>query len=337
MPTTIGTAGHKPACACGHLDDPAALYTTRLCLEPVSKNLQGELKLMHRERQQCEVPACTTLKTDHVLRLDVSSNDPCDSALGKTLDGVLGVRRLVHALNNGTGEGRGIHTGEFTWIGDGVVVQGELSGMTNVGTHRPPPFDPCQTCHDPGWMEGRLCGRIVRAEREELIGCRVTAAYRIQFDASEGFQDTGVRGTLEGVVVCTCGKQDCLDFTTFPEATHPNPWVVQGTQFHVFDFSASPVANTRIQTWSGFTGLDVSFTTLVRLPAPASSVSITMVHFATAPTVVALDAANNVVDAASMTVANVAETLSLSGPGIVALKISAPQDESLILELCLQP
>ena len=53
----------------------------------------------------------------------------------------------------------------------------------------------------------------------------------------------------------------------------------------MFDFSASPVANTRIQTWSGFTGLDVSFTTLVRLAAPASSVSITMVHFATAPTV----------------------------------------------------
>ena len=319
--------------ASGCLDDARELWERRVCLEPVSKNLRGELRLLDRERQECEEPRCLTLKTDHLLKLEVESHEPCDSEVGRLLDGTLVVRRLVHDLSNGTGEGRGLHTGEFRWAGTGGVrVAGHLSGMTNVGTHRQPPFDPCQECHAPGYMEGRLCGRIERAEDRRLVGCQVTAAYRLRFDPSEGFQDTVVQGTLEGLVVCSCGR--CLDFTGFPVGSHANPWSVGGHSFHVIDGSGSPASSADVVTLGGFTGLHAGFQTKITLAAPASAVDITLVHFSTPATVTAFDASATAVDSATMTVANTPETLHLTGSGITTLLVDAPQDETLILELC---
>ena len=190
-------------CPCGYLDRPRALYRRPICLENVSKNLSGELNRLTGRRQECEEPKCLTLKTVHTLRLEVRSHD-CDSEVGKRLDGDLIVPRLVHAMDT-DGNGRGLHTGSFLWDGDGIDVEGELSGMTNLGTHRRPVFDDCQRCDERGVMEGRLCGRIVDAKRKELIGCRVVGAHRIRFDHSNSFQDTAVRGTVEGLVVCPCG------------------------------------------------------------------------------------------------------------------------------------
>jgi hypothetical protein len=320
--------------ASGCLEDARELWERRVCLEPVSKNLRGELKLLDRERQECEEPRCLTLKTDHLLRLEVESHEPCDSEVGRLLDGTLVVRRLVHALANGTGEGRGLHTGEFRWAGNGVRVAGRLSGMTNVGTHRQPPFDPCQECRAPGWMEGRLCGRIVRAEDRRLVGCQVTAAYRLRFDPSEGFQDTGIRGTLEGLVVCSCATGKCLDFTGFPEGSHANPWSVGGHVFQVVDNNGLPTATADIVTMGGFTGLHARSQTKIVLGAPAAAVDITLVTFSAAVTVTAFDATATAVDSATTVTSGAAETLHLTGPGITTLLVDAPQDETLILELC---
>ena len=318
----------------GCLDDPRALWNRRVCLSPVSKNLRGELRLLERERQDCEELRCRTLKTDHLLRVDVTAHEPCDSEVGGLLDGELFVRRLISALSDGTGEGRGLHTGEFRWVGAGALVEGSLSGMTNVGTHREPVFDPCQPCHAPGYMEGRLCGRIVRAKDDRLVGCAVTAAYRIRFDPSEGFQSTGVEGTLEGLVVCPCDKDDCLDLTGFPEGSHANPWVIGGHTFHVRDHTGTTMPSADVVTWGGSNGLNAGWDTKVTLGAPAGNVDITLVHFASAATVTAYDAGANAVDSATMTVAGAPETLHLAGAGITTLVVKAPQDETLILEVC---
>ncbi len=321
---------------CGYLDDARRLWERRLCLEPVSKNVEGRLELLNRERQECEEPKCLTLKTDHLLKLEVRSNDPCDSDVGKRLDGVLVVRRLVHALNNGTGEGRGIHTGEFVWMADGMQIEGELSGMTNVGTHREPPFDPCQQCHDPGYMEGRLCGRIVKAEDDRLLGCRVVAAYRFRFDASEGFQDTGVRGTIEGAVVCTCDDGKCINFGSFPVADHTNPWDIGGCRFMVFDHDSAQTANTTIESWGGFVGLNAGYQTRIDLSSPANSVAVTLVNFSSEPTVAAVDSGGVPLDSAMLASTGNAETVVLNGAGIAAVLIRSPQNETLILEFCVQ-
>ncbi|MEL6983257.1 MAG: hypothetical protein AAFO29_12605 [Actinomycetota bacterium] len=200
------TEGKADACPCGYLDEPKPLYRRPICLSAVSKNLSGDLHRLAGKRQDCDEPDCVTLKTVHALRVDVSSYD-CDSEVGKRLDGRFVVPNLVHALDT-EGHGRGLHTGSFLWDGTGIEVEGEISGVTNLGTHRRPVFDDCQQCDERGVMEGRLCGRIVEADREELIGCRVVAAYRIRFDPSESFQDTGVTGVIEGMVVCPCGWEE---------------------------------------------------------------------------------------------------------------------------------
>jgi hypothetical protein len=182
-----------------------------MCLSPVSKDLSGDLRLFDSELQECSDQVCRTLKTNHILTVDVktSGDERCDSTLARGLDGRLVVCPLITALVDGNGENRGTHTGEFVWIGAGASVRGVMSGMTNVGTHRAPPFQPsCQECRDPGYMEGRLCGQIVRTAEERLIGCTVTAVYRLRFDASQGFRDTPVSGTLEGLVVCPCEARD---------------------------------------------------------------------------------------------------------------------------------
>ncbi len=196
-------------CPCGYLDQPKPLYRRPICLNEVSKNLRGDLRRLAIKRRECDDPKCVTLKTVHALRVEVRSYD-CDSNVAKRMDGQLVIPRLVHALNN-DGHGRGTHTGSFIWDGNGIDVEGEISGMTNLGTHRRPVFDDCQQCDERGVMEGRLCGRIVDAKKKKLIGCRVVAAYRIRFDPSESFQDTAVTGTLEGLIVCPCGWEEPKD------------------------------------------------------------------------------------------------------------------------------
>jgi hypothetical protein len=195
--------------SCAGLEDHRELWKTQICLSPVSKDVSGELRLFDSELQQCSDQECRTLKTDHVMTLNVNGNrdDRCDSRLAGILDGRLLVRPLITALID-DGEHRGTHTGDFIWKGAGARVEGTLSGMTNVGTHRKEPFEPCQECFAPGYMEGRLCGQIVRAAEERLVGCTVTAVYLFRFDASQGFRDSPVSGTIEGVVVCACETSD---------------------------------------------------------------------------------------------------------------------------------
>lgn len=318
------------------LDDPKELWHRQVCLDEVSKNARGDLCLIHRERQECEPEKCLTLKTRHMLRLELRSHDPCDSDLGQLLDGQFFALNLVTAFADGSGEQRGTHTADFEWVTPDVTVHGSMSGITNAGTHREPPFDPCQECYAPGFMEGRLCGRIVKSRKEELVGCAVTAVYRFRFDPSEGAIDTGVEGTVEGVVVCPCRvEQNCIDFTAFPAMAHPNPWVVGGTTFQVLDFQGNPTATADVVTWGAFTGLNVNYETRVALPSPASGVEATLVHFVQPATVTALDGNGTVVDTATMTNTQaVAQTLTLSGANIERLLITAPQDETLLLELC---
>ena len=318
------------------LDDAAELWKHQVCMHPVSKDVEGRFDLLDRERQKCEQAEseCVTLKTDHLVRAKLTGHEPCDSKVGGLLDGELVLRRLVHAFVDGSAERRGTHTGDFRWRGDGILVEGDMSGMTNVGTHREPAFDPCQQCDERGVMEGRLCGRIVKARDQRLLGCAVTGSYRFRFDPSEGFQDTGFTGTFEGLVVCGCGRRPCLELDGLAPGSHANPWTIDGHTFEVHDHTGAVTPTAEVVTWGAFTGLNANYRTVVGLPAATTSVDITLVHFSTPAEVRALDAGGAVVDAATMTVDAAAETLTLTGPGIVALEVVPPQDETLILRIC---
>ncbi len=88
-------------------------------------------------------------------------------------------------------------------------------------------------------------------------------------------------------------------------------------------------------TWGAITGLNANFETGITLANPASNVSITLVHFSSRATVVALDGGGVAVDSQTMVAAGgVVETLHLSGAGIESLIVRAPQNETLILEIC---
>ncbi len=326
MPALFSTASQ--------LDDPAGLWRGRACLNAVSKDLRGELVLLDRRRDKCEDPPCETLTTDHFLKLEVVSHERCDSKPARRLDGGFHVRRLVSKFLDGAAERRGMHTGEFEWHGSGMQVEGTMHGMTNVGTHRAPALDPCQECDSTGFMEGRLLGRVTEAKDRRLVGCHVTASYRFRFDPSEGFEDTGIEGTLEGLLVCGCGGKDCLDLGGFAEGNYPNPWTLNGHTFEVFDHTGAPTANARIVDLGGLIGLDVNYEMRVVLAAPASSLDITLAQFSSPATVAAVDGSGTTLDSATMTGASGPQTLHLTGPGIASLIVKAPGNETILLKLC---
>ena len=186
------------------LDDPAAILQKELCLSALSKDLTGTLQLTDSKTHQCHTPSCKTLKTVHLLKVKAASHAPCDSHAGQLLDGTIVVERLVTAFDQ-DGMHRGFHAGDFAWQGGpGTQVTGRMSGVTNVGTHRAPAFNDCQKCDDKGVIEGRLCGKIASTSHPALNGCQVMADYRIKFDPAAAGGQGAVRGTLEGVIICSC-------------------------------------------------------------------------------------------------------------------------------------
>lgn len=200
----------------GCLEDPVELWEREVCLDEVSKDVEGELGPRREEKQECQEPRCETLKTAERLLLQVTTHDPCDSDLSATLlDGRFRASPplggLVSAFVDGSDEQRGLHAARFEWVGIDAsgqrqaLVRGRMAGITNAGTHRADPFDDCQECYAPGFMEGRLCGRFVRAREERLVGCWVTAVYKFRFEPVSDADVRDVQGTIEGLIVCPCG------------------------------------------------------------------------------------------------------------------------------------
>jgi hypothetical protein len=187
------------------LDEPPIILQQKMCLNAVSKNLKGNFKPTAREKQSCARPECKTLKTVHALRMKTQSNPPCDSPLSKSLEGEFVVERLVTAYEV-DGNNRGFHAGDFVWKSMAATIAGRISGMTNVGTHRAPVFQPaCQKCDTRGVMEGRLCGQVVETQNPELKDCHIVGSYRIKFDPSVGGgAGQTVSAVIEAELICRC-------------------------------------------------------------------------------------------------------------------------------------
>jgi hypothetical protein len=184
-------------------DDPKLMLEQRLCVSALSKTLEGRIDRPEPERRECDDPRCSSLTTRQSLQLRVQPHD-CDEDPAK-LQGTIEVVDLVHVFDQ-SAEQRGFHAGDFRWQSGQTLVLGRLSGITNAGTHRRPVLE-CQECKAPGFAQGRLCGRIVRAEDQVLRGAQVFANYLLNFRelAGDGIPAQEVLGTLEGVVVRGCG------------------------------------------------------------------------------------------------------------------------------------
>jgi hypothetical protein len=183
-------------------DTAKSLAEGVLCLDALSKDVGGELVPVSAEREECRQLDCVTLVTMHSLRLELARH-ACDSNLAAAFNGVLLVRNLTTVFANADPEGRGVHAGDLLWRGSTVRVVGTIAGMTNVGTHREPAFEPVQQCDSRGFMEGRFCGQV-RAADPQLDGSQVTGVYRLRFDPTQQGGSGAVRGTVEGVVLRVC-------------------------------------------------------------------------------------------------------------------------------------
>jgi hypothetical protein len=184
--------------------EPCAMLRRTVCLQSVSKDVEGEFGPPDSERRQCREPDCTTLTSLQVLNLKLGSHPDCDRL--PELDGTIELRDLVHVFDN-SGNERGMHTGEFRWESAAGLIFGRMSGITNAGTHRPPAFGECQRCRD-AVLEGQLCGTVCRAREARFTDCRVVGGYRLRIDpGSDGIPQQRVVGTFEGLLVCPCRSE----------------------------------------------------------------------------------------------------------------------------------
>jgi hypothetical protein len=311
---------------------PAELVRAVLCLDELSKDVRGELMILDSEDHVCRELDCKTLAVEHLLRVEVSSHQ-CDSELGKQFDGRLTSRDLTTVFVDGSGMRRGMHTATFSWRTAVGIVQGRLSGMTNEGTHREPAFRGCQECGERGVMEGRLCGRLVRAADPALAGAQVTAAYRFAFEPSDKGGEGSLQGTVEGLVVRNCApSKECVSFSTV--GVDVNPRVVGQVTVETRDLNG-PTAQTSVVTWGATTGLHMWFSSSIGFAQAVSQVEVTLVHFASPATATAFDGSGAVVSSATMTVGQqVPETLVLNGAGITSVVVDAPNDEVLMTQVC---
>jgi len=187
--------------------DLAKFYAHYVCLDAVSSNVRGVLMLDEHTSQPCTEPGCVTLKTLHTVFLQARPTRCNVIDLGA---GTLQLYNLVTAFHQ-DGNGRGVHRGNFVWespgIGQHSLVYGDVVGVTNVGTHRRPPFPPCQSsCDEQGVMEGQLINGVFEVYNSPRYrGASLSAAYRIAFKPTPDGGAGNVKGTVEGAVLVDCG------------------------------------------------------------------------------------------------------------------------------------
>jgi hypothetical protein len=312
------------------------------CLTNVSKNFEGDLRPVDVEPRRCE-SGCETLVVEQHLVAEIAGHD-CDGNIGRLLDGRL-VVELIHVFTDGKPDQRAVHAGKFRWLAAAGQIAGELNGLTNAGTHRPPAFGECQTCDERGVMEGRLWGRFRRVNEPIFANALMEASYRIRFDPTgEGGQGRVV-GTIEGSLVTPCAEPRCLDFTNYaPGAQLPNPVTSSGFTVTTRDFTGAATSPTNAvrhygpATAPGLTGLSLGWSADITLPFPAMRAELTVYAGAQAGRFDAVDAVGTVVGSASTATSNQAETVTLSpGTPFVRIEVSAPSDELLLGELCIWP
>ena len=92
---------------------------------------------------------------------------------------------------------------------------------------------------------------------------------------------------------------------------------------------------TQVVNWGSFTGLNAGWTTEIKVDGECPTVQATLVHFAQPATMEAYNSDGTLAGTATMTPTQmVAQTLTIEGTAISFVRITCPQDETILLGLC---
>ncbi len=185
-------------------DHPSDVLERHGCLLPLSKDIEGFLSDPDRVERHCKDPGCVSLRWANSIKVELAPH-VCDDPQLVSMNGTLSVGNLATAFAGDRSYYRGVHAGDFRWVipPAGIVVVGRISGITNAGILREPPFTSCEECRQPGIMTGRLCGVISEAPptHGQWLNSMVNAVYRWSFDLGGGGR---IYGTLEGAITVVC-------------------------------------------------------------------------------------------------------------------------------------
>jgi hypothetical protein len=239
-------------------------------------------------------------------------------------------------------------------VGDGVTSKGDFTDIQEAIDSLGP--DPAAVCVLPGTY--RLDNPVV-INRNDLVvsGCgRRAVVHAIPGEPAfviEGSQRVRLEGlTLLGSATeivrigesqaidvddCRIANQGgrCIAFRDFSEGEGDNPRAEDGFGFLVRDSDGNPAANTRVVQWGEtFKGLDCGFTLEIELQQPTATADVTLVHFSAPARVEAFEAGTSVGTKSMSGPQQQEETLSFSASAIDRLVVTAPADETLLLETC---
>ena len=131
------------------------------------------------------------------------------------------------------------------------------------------------------------------------------------------------------------GERTCIDFRSRAGFVGPNPLVEGDTRFEVRGHDGSPAAQTQVIQSGTLAGLQCGHRLEISLPCKASVVDLTLSHFSSRGTLLALNSAGSVVATASLpTQQGVPHVIQLSGQHIVRVVIEAAQEKALLHEVC---
>ena len=128
----------------------------------------------------------------------------------------------------------------------------------------------------------------------------------------------------------------CLDLGTQPIGSGPNPRVIGGVRFAVFDFAGVLQATSLIQATGVFVGLNCGFKLEITLPRGVTAVCMRLAHWAKPSKISFLSPAGSTVGTVTLAATqNVAqEVVGSSTAGIKRIIVVPPSDETLLLSLC---
>lgn len=131
------------------------------------------------------------------------------------------------------------------------------------------------------------------------------------------------------------GTRTCVEFAKLSVDPPTLVDTIQGLMLEAHGADGALLPHAQIRAMGGMRGADCGFALDVALPSPSVRVLLTLVSFAQPARVTAFaDDGSAVANAVMQASSKQAETIALTAPEIVRVRIEAPGDETLLLRFC---